>query len=152
MKPRVRATRALAAYTASRSLRLVSLIALAVFVVLLGLIWLLAAQVSSWWWVMLIPVLIIGAIVLIIRFIVRRIIRAVYPDPLSKPQRESLDHLTEKVTRLAATRSTPLPVLALLTLKDIVVHRDATTIRGLFNDSRALAGDLRELESQFKER
>lgn len=152
MKPKVRATRALAAYTASRSLRLVSMIALVVFVILIGLIWLLATQLSSWWWIGLIPILVIAAIVLLLRFIIKRIIRAIYPDPLSQGQRATLDTLAGKVVRLAETRSTPLPFLAFITLKDIVIHRDARTVRELFNDSKSLAGDLRQLEQQFKER
>lgn len=152
MKPKVRTTRALAAYTAARSLRLVSIILLVVFIVVIVLVWLLATQVSSWWWVILLPVAIIGAIILLVRFVIQRIIRAVYPHPISQSQRQSLDALTEKVTRLAATRSTPLPLLAFLTVKDIIVHRDATTIRGLFNDSKALSSDLRDLENEFKDR
>lgn len=152
MKPKVRAARALAAYAATRSLRLVSLISLVMLVVLFVLMWLLATQLSSWWWMLLIPLMLLTGIGLLLRFIIGRLIHATYPDPLSQGQRETLDILTSKVARLAETRSTPLPILALITLKDIVVHRDAKTVRDLFDDSKALTGDLRELEKQFKER
>lgn len=152
MKPKVRATRALAAYTATRSLRLVSFVTLAILAGLIGLTWLLASQVSSWWWVLLVPILLLGAILLLLRLIIRRIIRSIYPDPLSQPQRASLDRVTSKIARLAESRSTPLPILAIVTIKDIVVHRDATTVRDLLDDGKSLSGDLRELESTFKDR
>lgn len=152
MKPKVRAVRALTAYTATKSLRLVSIIVLVIFIVAVGLVWLLAAQLSSWWWIMLLPVLILGFIAWLVRLIIQRIIRATYPDPLSQNQREALEGLSDKVVRLAEARSTPLPILALITLKDIIIKRDATTIRSLFNDSKSLAGDLRGLERHFKER
>lgn len=152
MKPKVRAVRALTAYTATKSLRLVSIIVVAILVIAAALVWLMAAQVSSWWWIMLLPVVILAAVVWLLRLIVQRIIRATYPDPLSQGQREALDGLSDKLVRLAEARSTPLPILAIITLKDIVIRRDATTIRSLFNDSKSLTGDLRDLERHFKER
>ena len=152
MKPKVRATRALAAYTTARSLRLVSLIALGGFSVVIALIGFLALEVSAAWWMLLPFVMIVAGVFLLLRYVIKRIIRSIYPDPLSQAQRQVLHGLTGKVVHLAEARSTPLSLLALITLKDIVIRRDITTIRSLFSDSKNLASDLSELEKQFKDR
>lgn len=152
MDSKVRATRALAAYTATRALRFVNKIFIIVFVALTGLIGLLAIQLSNAWWLLLIPVLIVSAIVVVLRFIVRRVIHSVYPDPLSQAQRRSLDTVTDKIADIAEAQSTPPWMLALITLKDIIVHRDVSTIRKLIDDSKSISGDITELDKQFKER
>lgn len=152
MDSKVRATRALAAYTATRALRFVNKIFIIVFVALIGLIGLLAIQLSNAWWLLLIPVLIVSAIVVVLRFIVRRVIHSVYPDPLSQAQRRSLDTVTDKIADIAEAQSTPPWMLALITLKDIIVHRDVSTIRKLIDDSKSISGDITELDKQFKER
>lgn len=152
MKPQVRATRALAAYTAARSLRLISKILLVIFIVIVTIIGLLAIKASSLWWWLLPFVLLIGVIVWLLRLVVKRIIHTIYPDPLSQSQRKVLDNITDKAAGIAEARSTPMFILAFTTLKDIIVKRDPAHVKKLFSDSASLVDDLSKLEKEFKDR
>jgi len=152
MKPKVATASAVATYIARKFLRLITIIFFAIIGLLVLGIWALAYYFSSWWWVFILPIIVVVLIFLTIRWIILRIISAIYRHPFTREQRTRLDSFNEKVTGLIESRSTPLPIFALITLRDIIRHRDATTIRKLIDDSTSLKSDFADLEKHFGER
>lgn len=149
MPAKTTTARAITAFLARRTLRVITVIAIIIGLVFLIAIWALATQVSSWWWLLLIPLMIIVAAFLALRWVLNRLINGVYRPALTTEQKASLETFTGKISKLVEARSTPLPIFALLTLWDIIRRRDATTVRSLIDDSKGLKKDFLELEKLF---
>lgn len=152
MKPKVATARALAAYTAARSIRLITLAFSIITIILLLVAFLLTYYISAWWLLLLIPILFFGLVFLIIRFIVNRIVRLIYRHPFNHDQRKKLEAFTQKIIGLLEARSTPPFFFAIMTVKDILIRRDATTLRSLISDSISLKSNFADLEKHFGER
>ena len=152
MKPKVAATRALIAYTALRALRLATLVAVLVSIILFGIIWAMAYYLSPWWWIFLLPFVVMVVAGIIVRVIIVKTIHLIHRHPFTEPQRQALENFTDKITRLAEFKDTPFPIYAFITLRDIIRHRDATTLRMTIEDSVTLKDDFLALEKHFGER
>lgn len=98
------------------------------------------------------PILPLGLFYMLFYWMVRRIATIIYRHPFSRDQRQALDDFTDKIRGLLDAKSTPLPIFALITLKDVLLHKDPRTIRKLIDDSASLKSDLRDLEKHFGER
>ena len=111
---RLTVARALTANIAQRVLRFSTLIVLIAFGLIVAGTWALAHFVNGWWWLLLIPfVILLGAFVLV-RLVLQVIIRRIHAEQLSKVQKEALDDFTDKVQSLLEARSTPLPLVVLI--------------------------------------
>jgi hypothetical protein len=146
---KVTVARALMARLARRFIRFVTIIGLCVVVTLLLITLALVHFFSAWWLLLLVPIILLAIILLVIRFIVLMIVKGVHGDTLAKEQRVGLDEFIDKVQRLIETRATPPWVFAAVTIKDILMHRDITTIKKLISDSANLRRDYKELEKLF---
>lgn len=146
MQPKLAVIRALSFILARRMVRLATAIALIVVVVLLALTWLLATQVSGWWWLLLLPIvpaaLLVGGLLVVANLIVRSLYRV----RLSKEQTEKLRAFADKIQRLAESRGLGWPLLVILSLKDLLIHRELRTIIELVKDASSLQRDFSELE------
>ena len=151
MKPKIATTRALSAYLAIRSLKFVTIVATVIFVVLIAIIWMLAYYFSPWWWIFALPIVFLGFVFLVLRFIVSRIIGLIHRHPFTIEQRESLETFTSKITNIVEARATPLPIYAIVTIKDVIFHKDARTVRKLVDDTSSLKSDFSKLERHFGE-
>lgn len=152
MNPKVTAARALAAYISKKSLRLVTIIAISILGVLTIGIWLLAHYFSPWWWVFIIPVILLGLVFTALRWVVLRIITGIYRHPFTTKQVEYLDDFSQKITGLVDARATTLPMFAFITVKDLLLKRDATTVKRIVADSTSLKSDFATLEKLFSVR
>lgn len=146
---KVTVARALTARFARRFIRFVTVIGLCVVVALLLITLALAHFFSAWWLLLLVPIILLAIILLVIRFIVLMIVKGVHGDTLAKEQRVGLDEFIDKVQRLIEIRATPPWVFAAVTIKDILMHRDITTIKKLISDSANLRRDYQALERLF---
>lgn len=142
--------RALTAFIARQALRIATIIALGVALVLFVIIWLLAANFSGWWWVLAVPLGAALLVALLLRWILSGIIRSIYRPTLSTEQRTSLKNFSDKLLRLFEAKSISLPFIMFRTLWDVFRHRDAVTIRRILEDSTSLKRDFSELEQQFR--
>ncbi len=152
MKQKIIVMRAVVAYITLRALRVVSIVFGIAIVMAFVDIWVLAYYFGAWLWWLALPLPISLILFLILRFVVLRIVAGLHRHPFTAEQRECLESFTRKVTELAETRSTPLFFYALVTLRDIIRDRDATTIRQLIDNSSSLKRDFAELERHFGER
>ena len=152
MNTKLATARALTAYVSRRALNFVTAAAwICVGLLCLG-VWALAHFSRSWWWLFLIPLAIGMSIFMLLRMMVSRLIQGVHRHPFTSLQKAQFKQFTDKVMGLVEAKSTPLPFFALITLKDLVRHRDASTLRSLISDSKNLKNDFADLERHFGER
>lgn len=147
--PEFTAARALSAFVASRYLRIASIIFAVVCLVLLVGIWLLATSFSSWYWLLVVPILILGFIFFVLRIAIRFIIRRIYSNSFTSEQSLALQSMADKIQRILEARGTPSIFIVLISIKDVLFHRDITTIKQLINDTTSLKHDYVELERLF---
>lgn len=147
--PELIVARALSAFVASRYLRIASIIFTVVFLVLLVGIWLLATYFSTWYWLLAVPILIVGFIFFVIRIAIRFIIRRIYSKSFTSEQSVALESIADKIQRILEARGTPPIFIVFICIKDILFHRDITTMKQLINDTTSLKRDYVELERLF---
>lgn len=141
--------RALTAAIARRITILATWIALAVFVVMIIICWALAYFFSPWWWLLIIPFVVLLGVFLVIRLIVLFIVKRIHGDNLTKHQRSALNEFADKIWGLLEARSTPIPIIVLISIKDILFHQDITTIKSFIADTASLRRDYEALERLF---
>ncbi|HTK39331.1 MAG TPA: hypothetical protein VL362_00530 [Patescibacteria group bacterium] len=152
MNPKLNAIRALAAYSALQSLRLVTIIFSSIIGVLLLITFVLAYFYSPWWLLLSLPFIILAIIYGVIRLLVKKIIAKIHRHPFTTRQREQLESFTGKLKNLADIRNMSVYSYAIKTIWDVLRHRDETSIEKLVNDSKSLKSDFAELEKHFGER
>lgn len=145
----VTVARALTARTGLRVVRLVSLIAAVVFGAWLLLVISLVYFFSPWWWFLLLPAGVLAVLFVLIRLFIRFIIGRIHAERLSQPQIQALDGFVDKIQALLEARATPPWVFALICIKDLVLHRDVTTIKSIISSTATLKHDYQELEKLF---
>ena len=149
MSQRLTAPRALTTLFARRIVRIATLLALAVAVAVFLLTWVLAYFFSSWWWLLIIPLCILLVLFLIVRIVVMIFIRMIHPNSLTKEQTKAMNGFIDKIQAILEAKSTPLPFVVLICIKDILFHRDITTIKSLIKDTTGLRKEYAEIEKLF---
>ncbi len=134
---------------ARRFVRLADILVAVITIILVAGVWALTYFFSAWWWLLVLPLLFLLGLYVIVRLIVAVIISHVHVGQLSKGQRTALDDFIDKVQQAIEARATPLPLIALICIKDIVVHRDLTTVRKIISETAGLRRDYQDLEKLF---
>lgn len=147
--PRLTAARALTAHIARRFIKLITIVALSIFLAIFVLCALLSYFFSDWWWLLLIPFAVLLVLFLVLRMVLQFIIGKIHTQDLSRVQQQALDEFTDKLERLLEARGTPPFLFVLITLKDLLVHRDITTIRSVISDTTTLKRDYANIEQLF---
>lgn len=111
-------------------------------------IW-LTNSVSGWWGLLVFVIVTIGIIAAGIRLLLGWLIKRLYPQPLSSQQKKKTREFIQKMQGIADVRAMGWPLFVLITIKDVIRHRDVTTIKKVVSDSSTLRGDLRELERVY---
>lgn len=146
---RLTAPRALTAHIANRFIRIATFIAVGIFLTVLLICALLAYYFSAWWWLLLVPFIPLFVLFLIARVIVKFIVRKIHAEHLRKDQKQALDEFTDKIERLIEARGTPPVFFVIISIKDLLLHRDITTIKELIKDTTSLRRDYQQLEALF---
>lgn len=141
--------RALTAHIARRVIRVATFIAFGAFASVVLLCAVLAYFFAGWWWLLLIPFVFLLAMFLVVRIIVTFIVGRIHTDSLTGDQKQGLDDFTAKIERLIEARGTPPIFFALITIKDLLLHKDVTTIKELIHDTATLRRDFENLEKLF---
>lgn len=149
MDSTIRAVRAISALLFQRIFRVVIIvIGIVVAIIWIGVI-VLAAKVSGWWLLSLIVVaplsLILAAICLALWALSNRLL----PRKMTTEERGVIYGFTDKIIRVAETRSTPVPVLAFLIAKDVVRGKGSSYVSNLLNDTTSLKGDFASIRQMF---
>ncbi|MDQ5932576.1 MAG: hypothetical protein QG649_661 [Patescibacteria group bacterium] len=141
--------RALTARLARRFLKIATVIFVVIVAGLALLTWALAYFFSPWWWLLLVPLAIVALVILLLRVVLMFIIRQIHRQSLTQEQAKHIDQFIDKVQSLLEARATPFPLIVLICLKDLLVHRDIVTVKSVIKDSAQLTSDYRQLEKLF---
>jgi membrane protein implicated in regulation of membrane protease activity len=141
--------RAISAHIARRAVRIATMIAVGILFFAFLITAALVYSFSPWWWFLLLPFLLLFGVFMIVRLVARIIISRIHAGRLDKSQREAIDGFVDKILQIVEARATPPWVFVAITVKDIVIHRDITTIKRLVADSAGLRRDYMELEKRF---
>lgn len=141
--------RLLSRYYVARIVRTATYIALAFALVYIAICWTLAHFFTPWWWLLLVPFVVVFIIFLVLRFIISFIARALYSDNISPAQAAMLDPCIDKMQRLFEIKNINPTVIALTSLKDLAVHRELRTLKGLVDDSKSLRHDLQKISDKL---
>ena len=141
--------RALTARLTRRFVKIVDVIALIIIGVFLAITGILAYFFSAWWLVLLFPILFLCGVFVIVRLVIAVIVSRIHVGKLTEDQTKALDDFIDKIQQILEARATPLPIIAIICIKDILFHRDITTIKKIINDSVGLRLEYLELEKLF---
>ncbi len=143
------APRALAAFIARRVIRFSTIVAVLTIVVVGVICLVLAHFFSMWWWLLEIPFVLLFVIFLFIRLVAVLLVNSIHRQKLTSKQRAALNDFVDKIQATLEAKSMPLSLIVLICIKDIMFHRDVTTIKKLIRDTSGLQRDYSELEKLF---
>ncbi len=146
---KITVARALTARVARRAVRLATLMALGVFGIIVIIAAGLAYFFSPWWWLLVLPFVVLLSIFAVVRLLIMVLIRQIHGERTTKVQTDALDGFVDKIQQLLEARATPPPLFVAITIKDLLIHRDITTIKKLIADTSGLKRDYEALERLF---
>lgn len=141
--------RAVSSAFAQSLIRKIGLMILVIWLVLVVLVVLLTVQVSSWWAIMFVPLVVLGIIAVVIATALSFAAQQLAPRKLSGSERKEIKAFSDKVMGMAERVKTPLPILAAGAAKDIIFKRDSNVVRELINDSTSLKTDFQALLQKY---
>jgi len=147
--PKLTAARALTAHIAKRFVRLATIIVFVIFIIAMLGSAALAHFFNGWWWLLVVPFILAFGLFLLIRIVILFFVRRIHAEQLTNQQNEALDAFTSKLERLVEARGTPPPIFVLITIKDLVLHRDITTVKELIRDTASFRSDYDKLNELF---
>lgn len=104
---------------------------------------------SPWWWLLLIiyiPLCILSAAIYLLAALIAA---RLYPLPISREQKQHLEEFTGKILRLLETKGMGWWWFAAQCVRDLLLYRDLTTLKGLLSDTASLKRDFTELEREL---
>lgn len=109
----------------------------------------LAFTVSQWWWLLAIPLILLGLAVSVIWLIVRFIATRLSPQ-LNTEQKVATKKFVSKIHYVTETAQTPYPLIMFQIVKDIITRTDKGFIQEVTQQSATLRPDFEQLEKLFK--
>ena len=141
--------RAISAVFAQSLIRKIGFVAVCVWALLLALCVALITRVDVWWGLALIPLLVVGVVAAVFGAVLWFAAQRLAPRKLSRVERKEIKAFSDKVMHVAERVKTPLPILATMTAKDILLRRDSDTVRELIDESTSLKADFQTLLRKY---
>jgi hypothetical protein len=148
MKSSIAAIRAVTAEFARQFVRPFWWVGIGMIAVMVAIMTILALTLSAWWWLLAIPIAIVGLIGLVIWFLVGFILKRVSPS-LNQKQKTATKHFVTKLQLATETIQTPYPVIAFYVVRDIILRRDTGFISEVTEQSKTLRPDFEHLRQLF---
>ncbi|MBP9668015.1 hypothetical protein KBD87_04415 [Candidatus Saccharibacteria bacterium] len=114
------------------------------------LLWLLASELSAWFWLLLIVIVPLYLMVGAVLFIAARAITRISPIQPTKEVKVAVKNFTGSLVQIAATRGISWPMFVKGILMDIVRNRELTALHELVNDAKNVRNDYQTLERLIK--
>ena len=149
MKPNITAIRAITAEFVGQFVRPFFWVALGILACLVIITILLAINISPWWWLLAIPVVMLGIVGTVIWLIVRFILSRLSPR-LTTEQRTATKGFVTKLQFTKDTIQTPYPLIIFYVIRDIILRRDRGFISEVTEHSRTLKPDFEKLKGLFE--
>ena len=141
--------RAVSSAFAQSLIRKIGLMILVIWLVLVVLMVLLTVQVSTWWAIMFVPLVVLGIVAVVIATALWFAAQQLALRKLSGSERKEIQVFAEKVMGIAERVKTPLSVIAVGVARDVLLRRDSNLVRGLIDESNALKTDFEALLQKY---
>ena len=150
MTPYIQALRAIT-FTTFRKLFIPAVWIVASFIALLLVATiLLAIYFSPWWLLLLVLVVPLALVATIVGLLLWAIAARMRPRQLTGEESAKINDFTGKITRIAETRATPVPIIVFLIAKDVARGQKSRYVENLINDSTSLKSDFAEIAAMFR--
>jgi drug/metabolite transporter (DMT)-like permease len=141
--------RAVSSAFAQSLIRKIGLMILVIWLVLVVLMVLLTVQVSTWWAIMFVPLVVLGIGVVVFATALWFAAQQLAPRKLSGSERKEIQVFAEKVMGIAERVKAPLAVIAVGVARDVLLRRDSNLVRELIDDSITLKTDFQTLLRRY---
>lgn len=121
-----------------------------IFIFALVVIGLLAHSFTGWWWLLAIPVVCFYIVFCFVLTLAHVITRKISPLKLNAEQKKQVSAFNQKMKTVIEQTQTSYFIIAFQLLKDLIVHKEARTIKNLIDDSSTLKSDFQTLVTFFK--
>ena len=148
MKQTIAAIRALTALYIRTFVTPIAIIGASIVAILFISIGLLAHYVSTWWWLLGLPLLLITVVGLFAGLLVRSILRRISPK-LTRQQATATRQLIAKLQSLSNTAHTPYPFVVFRIVRDVIRRKDQGYLYNLTQNSQTLRQDFDSLRRLF---
>lgn len=115
---------------------------------LLIVVAILAFTVSQWWWLLALPIVLLGLVGVVVWLIVRFIATQLSPK-LNPQQKVATKKFVTKIHYVTETVQTPYPLIMFRIIKDIITRTDEGFIQEVTQQSTTLRPDFEELRKLF---
>lgn len=105
---------------------------------------------SSWWWLLFIPVVMAICIGLAVFVIVKLVVRSITP-PQTRQQKQAAKQFVDKIQTIAEATQTPKVVLLFRIVRDIAAPRESGFIGNLTSTTSSLKSDFAEHARTFNQ-
>jgi hypothetical protein len=150
MNSTILALRAITAVTLRRLLLPFIIIAACILVVLYALVIGLMSVDSTWWALLLIPLIPTTLLVSLIGAGLWIASGKLLPGHITKTQRKGVVAFTDKLARLIENGKTPYPIHLFLIGKDVIRGKGSRHLRSLIDDSSSLKDDFNTIRRMFE--
>lgn len=147
MDKTVLAVRAIASEYAKRWLWLPLVVGSAMYMVVLAIIWWVAAVASPWWWLLAIVPTFVFLVALTLWIIAQIIVRRVAP-PMNSRQKKAARAFVGRIDKVAEHIGTPKFVILYRILKDVVTR--PTSSRTFIGEIASEPGEMRRLFDELR--
>jgi hypothetical protein len=141
--------RVLVAHIARRFIRLATIVAIILLLVAIFISALLAYNFSAWWWLLMAPAVLILPLLVLLRIFMLFVTRSISSVSLRADQENAVKQFVAQLEQIIEARGTPPWLFALITVKDLLIHRDITTIKNLVASTSSLKRNYQKLEKLF---
>jgi hypothetical protein len=148
MKANIAAIRAITAEFARQFVQPFLWLGVGIMAVLLLLVGVLAFSFSQWWWLLIIPIILLGLVGIVVWLLVRFVLGRVSPR-LDGQQQAATKQFVTKLQFATETIQTPYPIIIFYVVRDIILRRDSGFISELTQQSKTLRPDFEELKKLF---
>lgn len=148
MKANIIAIRAITAEFARQFVQPFLWLGVGIMAMLLLLVGLLAFTFSQWWWLLVIPIVLLGLVGIVVWLLVRFILGRISPR-LDGQQKAATKQFVTKLQFATETIQTPYPIIIFYVIRDIILRRDSGFISELTQQSKTLRPDFEELKKLF---
>lgn len=148
MKSSLLAIRSIGTEFANRLFYPVIITGIIAAVIVSGLVlWL--TTLSSWWWLLFVPVVMAICIGLAVFIIIKLVIRSITPSQ-TREQKQSAKQFVDKLQTVAEATQTPKVVLLFRIVRDIAAPKESGFIGNLATTTGSLKSDFTDLARSFK--
>lgn len=142
--------RAIGSAVAGRLVRIAGWTTAGILSFLIAAVVILANIQSSWWYVMLIPFILIGIVAFIFFFIAHATIKRMAPHHLTREQRQQLIVFSKRTITFARNHAVSLPVLGMSLAKSALISRSLDPLRELYSESSDLYKEYQRIAASLE--